>query len=203
MSGLVAIYNGERTKIHRSTHARILAVQPPAKGDGGQLIDVTGSRRRIQALVYVGHSLRAVAEAAGTGRMRIHAIASGAQPTIQRNLAERIDAAYKRLAYKPVPVNKFTTRSRNTAKAKGWHGPLAWDDIDNPDAQPELEPAAGHVPDQSETARHVAAEIQHLAAFNIPEHEIAQRVGRSQKYVHEQLAGRRGPGWRSRLDTAA
>ncbi|MEU1663631.1 hypothetical protein ABZ547_08445 [Streptomyces sparsogenes] len=204
-SGLIRLYNGDRTKIHRSTHTRIMAVHPPTKGDGGQLIDATGSRRRVQALSYIGHSLQTIAEAAGTGRMRIHAIASGSQPTIRRDLTERIEAAYKRLTRQPVSTNKFTQRSRNTARAKGWHGPLAWDTdtIDDPAAQPDVEPVTERKPDQTENALHIAGEIQHLAAFNIPEHEIAKRVGRSRSYVHEQLAGRRGPGWRNQLDTAA
>ncbi|WP_445520510.1 hypothetical protein [Streptomyces sp. NEAU-174] len=205
LSGLLRIYNGERTKICHSTHARIMAAQPPAKGDGGQLIDVTGSRRRIQALVYIGHSLRAIADAANTGRMRIHAIATNGQPTIRRELAERIEAAYKQLAHQAVPVNKYTQRSRNIARSKGWHGPLAWDTdtIDDPKAQPDIEPAVERKPNRTEAARHISSEIQHLAAFNLSEDEIAARVGRSRSYVHEQLAGRRGPGWRQQLDTAA
>ena len=39
-------------------------------------------------------------------------------------------------------------------------------------------------------------EIRHLAGFGLSTYEIARRVGRSEKYVREQIAGRRGPGWR-------
>jgi hypothetical protein len=138
-SNLVTIYNGQRTKIRHETEAKILAVQPPAKGDGGQYIDVTGSMRRLQALSCIGHSYATLAAAADTASNRIMFIANGRQPTIRRDLAGRIKAMYPRLTTTQAPENKFTTRTRNVARAKGWNGPAAWDDdtIDDPNAYPE------------------------------------------------------------------
>src|SRR5690606_7931686 len=61
-------------------------------------------------------------------------------------------------------------------RTKGWHGPLAWDDIDDPNAQPEAAQ-----PDELELKRNDRAsvrraEIEHLAAFNVSNHEIAARL---------------------------
>lgn len=137
LSALVNLYSGRRTKIRHETHAKVMAVVPPAKGDGGQYIDVTGSTRRVQALSCLGHSYTAIAQSAGTARNRILSIANGRQPTVRRDLAERLAAAYQQLAFKPPVANKHTTRTRNVARSKNWRGPLDWDDIDNPNAKPE------------------------------------------------------------------
>lgn len=139
-SNLVTIYNGQRSKIRHETEAKILAVTPPAKGDPGQYINATGSTRRIQALACAGHSYAAVCRAADTCMNRVLPIANGRQPTIRRDLADRIAAAYERLAFNPAPKNKHTSRTRNVACAKGWRDPQWWEDyghIDDPDFDPD------------------------------------------------------------------
>ncbi|WP_275558576.1 helix-turn-helix transcriptional regulator [Streptomyces sp. 5-6(2022)] len=191
------ILDGRRT-VSNATALAILSTPigpPPPPRD----TDATGTVRRIRALVAIGWPLAQIAPHVGMHVTALGHIARGNHDTVRVATAEAVAAEYRRLSRIPGP----STRARNHAVNQGWHGPLAWDDIDNPEAQPELEADADHKPDQTETARHISSEIQHLAAFNIPEHEIAKRVGRSKSYVHEQLAGRRGPGWRQQLDTAA
>lgn len=136
-SGLYSIANGQRTTIHRKTHARILAVQPLAKPTPSRHIDALGTRRRLQALMVIGHSIRTIAQASAVARDRVHHIAMGLQPTVRCDVAGRITAAYERLAFRPPAKDKFTNRTRNLAAARGWHGPLDWDDIDDPQCQPE------------------------------------------------------------------
>ncbi|MHC3450835.1 hypothetical protein [Streptomyces prasinus] len=139
-SNLIAIYNGQRKKIRHETEAKILAVAIPAKGDPGQYINATGTTRRVQALSYLGHSYAAICEAANTCPNRIVSIANGRQPTIRRDLAERIAAAYQQLASCTPPKNKHTTRTRNVARAKGWRDPQWWEDyghIDDPEFNPD------------------------------------------------------------------
>ncbi|MFE9064860.1 hypothetical protein [Streptomyces violaceusniger] len=191
------ILDGRRT-VSNATALAILSTPigpPPPPRD----TDATGTMRRIRALVAIGWPLAHVAPRIGLYVTALGHIARGNHDTVRATTAEAVAAEYRHLSRIPGP----STRARNYAAAQGWHGPLAWDDIDDPGAQPELDPDTDHKPDQFENARHVAAEIQHLAAFNLSEDEIATRVGRSAKYVHEQLAGRRGPGWRSRLEEAA
>lgn len=187
-SNLIAIYHGQRTKIRRETEARILAVTAPAKGDGGQYIDVTGTMRRVRALSYVGHSYSVISKAAKTSPNRILSIANGEQPTVRRDLAERFAAAYQKLAYSPPPKNRFTSRARNVARAKGWHGPLAWDlaTIDDPAVGPEIdkpyEPAAKY---QRDPLRRAEIEHLHLCGESIT--SIAKKLGNTKKYVSDQL----------------
>lgn len=139
LSNLIAIYQGKRKKIRHETEAKILAVAAPTKGDPGQYIDATGSTRRLQALSCIGHSYDTLMTAADTCANRIVSIVNGRQPTIRRDLARRIEAAYQQLASSPPPRNKHTTRTRNVARAKGWAPPGTWDDdrIDDPSAHPE------------------------------------------------------------------
>jgi hypothetical protein len=139
LNALLRIYNGQRTKIRNETHAKIMAVTAPAQGDRGQYLDATGSTRRAQALSYLGHSYATIAGAANTSHNRILSIANGRQPTIRRDLAERLEAAYRQLASVRPTANKYTSRTRNFARANGWAPPGAWDDdtIDDPTAAPD------------------------------------------------------------------
>ncbi|WP_255951597.1 hypothetical protein [Streptomyces odontomachi] len=176
-SNLVQIYNGQRTKIRHETEAKILAVAIPTKGDPGQYIDATGSTRRLQALACAGHSYAAICQAAGTCTNRVISIANGRQPTIRRDLADRIAAAYERLAFNPAPKNKHTTRTRNVARAKGWRDPQWWEDyghIDDPAFDPE---AADRVLNFHERAKLRREEIEHLAWCGDSPEQIFTRLG--------------------------
>ncbi|MGA5869307.1 hypothetical protein [Streptomyces cinereoruber] len=181
LSNLNLIYAGRRTKIRPETEAKILATVPRLSGT--QLIDATGSTRRIQALLYVGHSLRTIAAECGTARMRIHKLSIGAQEGIRRRHADHIAKTYKRLAFQPPERTRFTVRTMNAAKARGWHGPLAWDDIDDPACVPDA--GAADSDNRDELAAYRRSEIQRLHSFRVSEQEIAQRLGMSEHYVHD------------------
>ncbi|MFD6490334.1 hypothetical protein [Streptomyces sp. NPDC060188] len=175
-SNLVAIYQGKRTKIRHETEAKILAVETPAKGDPGQYINATGSTRRLQALSCIGHSYAAICEAAGTCPNRVISIANGRQPTIRRDLAERIADAYQQLAPNPAPKNKHTTRTRNVAQAKGWRDPQWWDDYGHID-DPEFDPAKADVElNFHERAKLRREEIVHLAWHGETPDQIVARL---------------------------
>jgi hypothetical protein len=186
-SNLIAIYHGKRTKIRHETEAKILAVSPPSSGDPGQYIDITSSTRRVRALCYVGHSYARIAKAANSSPNRIASIANGSQPSIRRDLANRIAAAYPRLAFSPPPANKHTSRTRNVARAKQWHGPLAWSDIDDPACRPE-EAAPFQALAKHERDPDKKAEIEHLHLLGESVSSIAKQLGDSEKYIRDQLA---------------
>lgn len=174
LSALINLYNGRRTKIRHETHAKVMAVVPPAKGDGGQYIDVIGSARRVQALSCLGHSYTGIAKAAGTSRNRILSIANGRQPTVRRGLAERLAAAYQQLAFNPPAANKHTTRARNVARSKGWYGPLAWDDIDDPNCEPEVDM---HADKRGKPAQVDIARVARLTRQGLTTEQIARELG--------------------------
>lgn len=194
-SNLYYIANGTRTEIQRSTQNAILAVRPGPKPVPTMQVDALGSRRRLQALMVVGHSVRVAASASRITRDSAHDIALGRQTTVRADVAERIANAYTQLAFRPPASNKFTKRTRNLAAARGWHGPLAWDDIDDPNEHPETEQPVENELSRNELAAVRRAEIEHLDGFNLPTHEIATRLGIGEStvaaIVRELHSGRR------------
>jgi hypothetical protein len=184
---LVAIYRGAQAQVTRTTHVKIMAVQPAAEPGQTLYVDATPSRRRIQAMQCIGHSYRAIAEASRSTDTRIHLIADG-QPTVRKAVADRIAAAYRQLAYQAPGFDRFTSRTRNNAIAKGWVGPLAWDgNIDDPAAQPDTT-GIGRIPAIRKRDDLRNDEIRHLAGFGMADWEIAKQVGLPLKDTKERIA---------------
>lgn len=179
-ANLVAILKGTRTKIRIATQIRILAVPVPATTSPGKVIDRTGTIRRIQALSRMGHPLRVIGLHVGTNKDVLRKLLQGAQVGVTQSLADRVAQAYTVLSQQAPPANRHTARARNIATAKGWHLPSAWDEefIDDPAAQPLTEMS------RLELAAYRRQEIQHLASFGVPEHEIAARLDLGSDYVH-------------------
>ncbi|GLP64250.1 hypothetical protein TUSST3_08700 [Streptomyces sp. TUS-ST3] len=202
-SNLFYIADGTRATIHRDTHDAILAATPKPKPADTLHIDATGSRRRLQALMTVGHSVRYIARECRIAKDRAHDIALGLQPTVRADVAERIADAYKRLAFRPAPVNKFTSRTRNLSAARGFHGPLAWNDIDDPNEQPDTAPAEAPELNRDQLATLRRDEIEHLDSFNLSSHEIAARLGISESTVNGVLRELRAGQKRNRKQAAA
>lgn len=194
------LLRGKTKTCHRSKAARILAVQP-RQFDNISEQPALGYQRRVQALFVMGHSRATIAAAAGLHSDTIGAIANGRFRTLDGRIAAAVRTAYD--ALRAVPGRNPYTRAR--ARKDGWHGPLAWHDIDDPNATPEPDTCRDIKPGSNAEAALVAEEIAFLASFGLSYAEIARRVGRTEKYVREQLAGRRGPGWREaeRQQTAA
>lgn len=105
-------------------------------GQRGRLVDATGTRRRIQALLRLGWTLGEIAEACGrpSGRNWTHAVMS-ASNRVHIDTHRRIAAAYDAMSM-TIPEGKYRSRNRATAEAKGYLPPLAWNRIDDPDEMP-------------------------------------------------------------------
>jgi hypothetical protein len=175
-SNLVAIYHGQRTKIRHETEAKILAVSAPATGDPGQYIDCTGSTRRLQALSAQGHSYAVLSAAADTAPNRVMSIANGRQPTIRRDLARRITAAYEQLRATPPSPSRHTQRTLNVARSKGWRDPQWWEDYGHID-DPTFDPAtADRELNFFERAQLRREEIKHLAWCGHAPEQIVDRL---------------------------
>ena len=158
-----------------------------------QYTDATGSRRRLQALLVIGHPAAGIAPAVGLNAGPLVLIARGVRQQVRPSTHERITAVYPTWTRAPGTCD----RTRTWAQKYGWHGPLAWGgNIDDPSAQPETDEATVIELKRDDLAAFRTEEIDHLARFGVTQAEIAQRVGISEKYVREHLAGRRRPGWR-------
>ncbi|MDG9701716.1 hypothetical protein [Streptomyces sp. DH37] len=181
-STLHRLLAGQET-IQRSAANRILAVRP--KPAPGRYIDATGTRRRLQALMAIGHTLTAIAADAGTESTTLNDIVNGHQSSVRGITRDRIAATYRRISQTPGSY----TPNRRRAAAQGWPDPTWWEDYGHID-DPAFDPAA--VETSAASSRRdplVADEIRHLASFGIAPGEIARRVGRSENYVKQIVNG--------------
>lgn len=115
--------------------------------EGPMLIPSVGTRRRIQALAWMGWSYQAIAEQAGISNERSVGNIL-ARDLVHRDTASRVHDVYDRLCLVSGP--SVITASR--ARARGWASWAEWDDIDNPDEVPYGESVRAHE-DALEAAR--------------------------------------------------
>ena len=166
------LHAGTQATVANWRAAAILAVEigpPPADG---KHVEATGSMRRLRALCVIGHPLARLAPRLGTTRDRLKVIANAHTELVRTQEAEAIARLYRRLATVPGTSKQVQTLARR----KGWHGPLAWDDIDNPNAKPET----GRRRARASTRPKVYADparVARLTAAGKSAAEIAQELG--------------------------
>jgi hypothetical protein len=142
-------------------------------------ISGVGTRRRIQALVRQGWSLRAISTAAGWYPDRVYPLLTARDgANVQPDTARRVAAVYDRLWDKRPPrrtmgERMIYTRTVRWAEAEGWLPPMAWDDIDDPDELPDYH----EQPNRPITNSERLAEYGHLWASGLSEQQIADKLG--------------------------
>lgn len=120
---------------------RAIPLQPRASHRG---VDSTGTRRRVQALSWLGWPVGEVAARAGTTAATLRTLILPSRQ-ISYALAQRVAAVYEQMSATPGP----SRISAGKARQLGFAPPAAWDDdsIDDPQAVPiiEVEPDSRHV----------------------------------------------------------
>jgi hypothetical protein len=123
--------------------AAVLAIPVPVApqhlAPGGSRVDATGTVRRLQALTALGYTQEAVLARLGVSGWG-HCLWSGRRRLVNAATARRVERLYEELCMTPAPPSPGATRARNTAARRGYPPPLAWDDIDDPDARPYVPP---------------------------------------------------------------
>lgn len=116
-----------------SATARKLLAVPVGEAAPGAHIDQTGTVRRLQALVAIGHSQSSLCTQLGITQSNSTRLFHG-HSKVTAATAKRVAELYDRLSM----VSGTNQRAIRRAKANGWLPPLAWDDdaIDDPGAQP-------------------------------------------------------------------
>lgn len=177
------ILDGQRTVSKRIALAILsIPVVETTRTERGERQEPTGSIRRLRALAVIGHTWVVVSEHTGMTGDRLGALARGITDGIRPDEARKITEAYRRLSTIPGASKQIATGARN----KGWHGPLAWDAIDDPNCQPETAasyedaPKYERDPDRAREMVHL-----HLLGESIP--SIAKKIDTTEKYVADQL----------------
>lgn len=171
------IRSGRYAGVHRATANAILAIrldQTPPIPRG--FTDATGTRRRLQALTVLGYGVPEIARRTGVAVSTLHETAEGRWKNIRTSSAAKVARIYRELALRPAPTNRTTEMARNVGMERGWHGPMAWADIDDPACEPE--------PDGVPAPRHVHADdVAELAAAGLDDKEIGLRLNVSPRTV--------------------
>lgn len=177
--GMYNIRNRHQKTVNHETAARIFALRSATTP---YLVDATGTRRRIQALVAIGWSMAAVDRKSGICDGTLGDIAAGRNLSITSHTRAAVASAYKQLVFRPGPSGW----SRAFAAKRQWHGPLAWDDIDDPAAEPEATPAYKSA-DKYRRDPLRRAEIEHLYLLGESLPSIARQLGGNEKYIGDRL----------------
>jgi DNA-binding CsgD family transcriptional regulator len=146
---------------------------------GGQrmLIDATGTRRRVQALVRIGWPMKELAGRLGVSFQNVYDYTT--RDKVRRSTAAKVAGLYDELSMLPGP----STSAAKRALAKGWPPPLAFDDenLDDPAARP-MHDLRGHDP-----GRPVDTDLQErvlvLTRAGLSAAEISVRLGTNPRYV--------------------
>ncbi|TGB11578.1 helix-turn-helix domain-containing protein [Streptomyces sp. MZ04] len=183
------IYDGvnpRADRIRRDVAQRILNVPVQAAPTTPHTrIDGTGTRRRIQALVWMGWTFTMLGPHLGIHPRQLTDLARADRVTAAT--ARKVADGYRTIqTWQPgnhgVP-RASQTMARNIAAHECWHGPLDWDDIDDPNCKPD---DGNRSEAKASTKPKVYADPQRVArltAAGKSAAEIAQQLGCHQRTV--------------------
>ncbi len=139
--------------------------------------DATGTRRRIQALIWNGQSMAVLARRLGCQRREVRELLF-IRRHVTPQTAEKIRALYRELWDQPPPgetprEKQAAAKARKYARARGWVPPLAWDNIDDPDSVP----VPGWERGERRERGTLAAEALDLIGFGLDLGQAAERLG--------------------------
>lgn len=121
-------------RIRPQTEARILAVQPTVESlYPSGLVPALGTRRRLQALAFMGYPVSWLSARIGVGTAATWRLLHGRSTQCEAATYTAVKALYRSHALRPHDGARADL-TRRTARANGWLSPLEWDD---PDAEDE------------------------------------------------------------------
>jgi hypothetical protein len=126
------IYGGVSKRIYARTERAILAIPLGRFRESERVIPAIGTRRRVQALAWMGWPNWAVAERIGYPPGTLTAVIY--RDVVSVRMATRVRAVYGELSGQPGPSKHAAVKARRNGNAP----PAAWDDgeIDDPKARP-------------------------------------------------------------------
>lgn len=123
------IHQGHTKQVWPESAQALLQV-PLVRYDSYRSVDATGTRRRVEALGWMGWPRTEVAARAGVQERWLRASVHG---RVSFSLSRRVEAVYAELHMVPGP----SAIAAGKARARGFLPPLAWGDrIDDPKARP-------------------------------------------------------------------
>ena len=111
-------------------------------------VPALGLVRRIQALEALGWPLTAVARESGVPEKTLRNPFHRGE-SVTRATFDAVAAAYERMCMTVPPQTGYYKRAADRARRLGYAAPLAWDNIDDPDEQPQVTPRDPHQIDEA------------------------------------------------------
>lgn len=121
---------------------------------GPRMVPAIGVRRRIRALMALGHSGADIGRQLGITYQAVHKLEHGTSPTVLAATDANVRRVYAAMSM-TLPPGPHGSRTRNRALRLGYAPPLAWDDVDDPNDRPRGLPGR-----QLDPARIAAEELQ-------------------------------------------
>lgn len=135
---LSRITNGKIRTVHGVTADAILSANPARPCRPGWVLAV-GTSRRIQARAVMGFDLYRQALEYGVSEKTITEIAAGRRRCVTERVAKVVADGYRRALATPLHLLPPTdTPAIRRHRRKGWYGPGAWANIDDPQCRPEV-----------------------------------------------------------------
>lgn len=126
------IRRGPNARVWVTTRDSVLAAKRL-----GTLVSPIGLQRRVRALSAMGWSMKVVSEIAGVSDESLFKIrAKENLRFVREEIRPGILAAYEQLSMKVPPRSRSVWTTQSKALKRGYYPPLAWDDIDDPQAKP-------------------------------------------------------------------
>lgn len=193
-STITRIVNSEQPDMRWTTACRLLAVRPADVTPPWRSVPAAGSTRRLRALACLGHYRTTMAAESGVAQETLGALLGGRCAVTSAATAARIATAYDRLR----TTADTSARMRNRARREGWHGPLAWDDIDDPSAVPEADTTC-----EGPRVDALGEDWAELEAQGYSREQAAERLGVTRSYLDTAIARYRRALTRTDMETAA
>lgn len=174
-----------RNKTVQTEKARLILAVQPRRFDGNAERPALGATRRIRALYSLGHSRADISELSGLSKASISCLAEGHWKVLDNRAATALANAYRQLAHR----RGTNWKNQRRAAAEGWPGPLSWDDIDDPNEQPDTEGVTAWR--ESRKAVIDQEQVADLTARGLSAAQIAEHIGchpRSVSRVRGQIA---------------
>lgn len=172
---------GPTSRTVREVAERLLSVHATMDNVGDLVrIDSTGTRRRVGAIVAMGHTLAAIANRLGVSRSNFGTTL--ASPRVRAVTARAVRDLYRDWAFSPPPRDTHLqrhnySRALTLAKRHGWVSAFAWNDIDDPSETPTVGPrvaAALREPDEIAVLELMAG--RPVKAHAVDKREAARRL---------------------------
>ena len=167
------------------TADKLLAIKPSLDAVAPcALIDATGTRRRLQALVAVGWPQIELARRSGLDKLTINDQVNATLPTTYGSTARTVRVIYNQIwNVDPAGLGvarRWSDEARALAQANDWAPPGAWDDdyIDSPAATPDLGDNVDRYTAIAEDARWLIGEHNYTAG------QAAHRLGITSEHLY-------------------